>query len=128
MYCSSLSFISPDKKNIIWKKANDGLNIEVSFTRFRSNHILNQANTSMTRPTSVISPAKTVPDGRGVEIRDLVVITFGLMKKARRAQEDSTFRGSMGEAVRTAAFAQQVHGICRREQILRTTAPQYYSS
>ena len=131
MYCSSLTFIGPNKKKFSWKEANDGLKMEVSFTPLHvepmtepSKHQLYQdgakdkgpvatftkrrrvTDTSTTCPTSVISPAKLVLDDRGVEMRDLVVITFCLVEKARRKKEDSTFRGTgnMGETTRTAAF------------------------
>jgi hypothetical protein len=131
MYCSSLSFIGPNKKKFSWKEANDGLNMEVRFTPLHvepttkpSKHQLYQdgaknkgpvakftkrrrvTDPSKTCPTSVISPAKLVLDDRGVEMCDLVVITFCIIEKARRSKEDETFRGTgnMGETTRTAAF------------------------
>jgi hypothetical protein len=51
-----------------------------------------------------MSPAKIVLDERGLEMRDLVVITFCLTEKVRRSKEHWVFQGTgnVGEAARTA--------------------------
>ncbi|KIM77448.1 hypothetical protein PILCRDRAFT_825413 [Piloderma croceum F 1598] len=108
MFKDSLSFAGPNKKRFSWKKVNDGLNIELyqdgaknkaPIAKFTKRRRVTHRDTIP--PTSEIMPAKLVLDGRGLGMRDLVVITFCLSEKARRSKEDSTFHGvgNMGEGM-----------------------------
>lgn len=114
-----MSFTGPNKKKFTWKKIEGGLTVEVKsyptdllrwlkgiLSQLYQDGAKNKApiakftkqkrvtDTTTTPPVTYMSPAKIVLDERGLGMCDLVVITFCLTEKGRRAKDDATFLGN----------------------------------
>jgi len=89
-------YFTYDKKKFKWKGNGPGLALELyqeddkarPIAKFmKSKRLLNK---TIAPPTTEMSTAKLILDGRGSDICDIVVISFCFLEKSRRAREAST--------------------------------------
>jgi len=89
-------YFTHDKRNFKWKGNGPGLALELYQADDKENPIAKfmkskrVLNKSTIPPTTEMSIAKLVLDGRGSDISDIVVISFCFLEKSRRAREAST--------------------------------------